>query len=149
MITIKPTKQVRWVTGLKTAFASLNAKPRGQYSWVAKSDDGYVYTAEIDHIDKDNNAYDHIKGVYTKYVSPLTKEQGHTAVSIRHAKELFEAVTDTFNTNLKCRLLLVKGTKFGTTNDGVKAAADNDFWQVTRLDGSVSEGFGFTLERVE
>jgi len=46
-------------------------------------------------------------------------------------------------------LLLVKGTRFGQTSGGIKAAADGDFWQVTKLGGSVSSGFGFTLERIE
>lgn len=115
---------------------------------MAKSEECYVYTAEIDHIDKDNNVYNHGEGVFTKYVPPLTKDNGDAALSISHAQELFDAVTDSFSTNLKCRLLLVKGTKFGTSSGGIKAAADGDYWQVVKLSGSVSSGFGFTLERV-
>jgi hypothetical protein len=108
-----------------------------------------VYTAEIDHIDKENNIYNHNDGAFKKYVPPLSKELGHAALSISHAKELFDAVTESFNTSLKCRFLLVKGTKFGTTQGNIRAAADGDYWQVTELYGSVSEGFGFTVERVE
>jgi len=146
---IKPTKKTKWIIGLKAGFSLLNAKQRDQYSWVAKTNECYVYTAEIDHIDKENNIYNHNAGTFTKYVRSLTKEQGDATLSISHAQELFDAVTNSFNTNLKCHLLLVKGTKFGTTNGPIKAAADGDNWQVTKLGGSVSEGFNFTLERVE
>ena len=64
-------------------------------------------------------------------------------------QKLFDAVSHSFGTDLKCRLLLVKGTQFGTTSGPIKAAADGDSWQITKLGGSVSKGFNFTLERVE
>ena len=132
-INIKPSKKTKWIIGLKAGFASLNAKQRDQYSWVAKTDECYVYTAEIDHIDKKNNIYSHNAGTFVKYVRPHSREQGDAALSISHAQELFDAVTNSFNTNLKCRLLLVKGTRFGKTNGPIKAAADGNNWRVVKL----------------
>ena len=146
---IEPTKLLKWITGLKTGFASLNAKQRDQYSWVAKfSGCNYVYTAEIDHIVKVKNVYKHSAGKFIKLVPPLTKEKGDATLSISHAQELFNAVPDSFNENLKCRLLIVKGTKFGTSTGGIKVAADHGYWQVKAFSGSVSNGYGFTLKRV-
>lgn len=146
---IKPTTKITWIAGLKAAFATLDAKQKGQYSWVAKSDDGYVFTAEIDHQDKENNVYKHGDGVFTKFVPALSKENGDAPLTINHATELFDAATDAFATKMKCRLLLVKGTKSGVEIGGVKAAADGDHWQITELSGDVASGFGFTLIRVE
>ena len=100
-------------------------------------------------MDKENNVYSHQDGVFTKYVPPLAKENGDAPLTISHAQELLDAVTDSYNRNLRCRLLLVKGTKFGKDIGGIRAAADADHWQVTQLDGTVSTGFGFTIERVE
>ena len=145
---INPTKKIKWIAGLKAAFAIFNAKQRSMYSWVAKSDECYIYTAEIDHLDKENNIYEHTDGVFIKYVSALSKENGDSALNISLGQELFDAATDSYNTSLKCRLLLVKGTKFGQTEGGTKAAADGDYWQITKLSGSVATGFGFTLERI-
>ncbi len=148
-VEIKPTKKVEWIAGLKVAFASLGAKQKGQYSWVAKSEESYVFTAEIDHVDKENNVYNHGEGVFTKNVPPTSKENGDATVSISHAQDLFDAVTDALANELRCRLLLVKGTKSGKDIGGIKAAADGDSWQVSKVDGTVAEGFGFTIIRVE
>lgn len=79
---------------------------------------------------------------------PKSKEQGDATLSISHAQELFDAISESFNKGLKCRLLIVKGTKFGTTTGGIKAAADEGYWQVKAFSGSVAKGYGFTLERV-
>ena len=45
--------------------------------------------------------------------------------------------------------MIVKGTSYGTTPGGVKAAIDGDYWVVRRLSGNVSDGFEFVLVRVE
>ena len=103
----------------------------------------------MDHIDKENNIYDHFSGKFIKVVPPRLKEQRDAVLNISHAQELLDAVSKSFNKGLKCRLLILKGTKFGTTTGGIKSAADGDYWQVTAFnDGSVAEGFNFTLERV-
>lgn len=78
----------------------------------------------------------------------MSKSEGKEPLSISHAKELFSAVTDSYNNKLRNRLLLVKGTKFGTTQGNIKAGADGDFWEVTELTGSVDLGFSFILTRV-
>ena len=62
---------------------------------------------------------------------------------------MFDAVSQAFSTGLKCKLMLVKGTKYGTTQGGVKAAGDGDHWLVRELSGNVSDGFEFVLVRVE
>lgn len=144
---MKPTGQLKWMNGLKSGFRRLDAKQRGQYSWVAKTESGYVFTAEIDHIDKHNNRYRHTEGRFDKYVPPLSKELGNAALSISHAQELYDAAQDAHSNRLDCHVLLVKGTKFGTNSGGVKTAADSGNWIVTSLNGSVSEGFALTIER--
>ncbi len=45
--------------------------------------------------------------------------------------------------------MLVKGTKYGTTQGGVKATVDGDHWLVSELPGNVSDGFEIVLVRVE
>ncbi len=68
---------------------------------------------------------------------------------IRHTQQLFDAVKDAYSNGLKCQLLLEKGTRYGTTPGGVRAAVDGDSWMVTELSGDVASGFQFFLERVE
>lgn len=79
----------------------------------------------------------------------MSKSLGNDPLSISHSKELYDAVSDSYANNLKCNLLLVKGTKFGTTKGGIKAAADGHRWQVTELNGSVDQGYSFKVVRVE
>lgn len=80
---------------------------------------------------------------------PLSVSDGEAALTVSHAKELFDAVNQAFETNLKCRLLLLKGTKYGTSTGGVKGAVDGDHWIVRQVSGTVDEGFEFILERVK
>jgi hypothetical protein len=126
----------------------MGAKQRDQYSWVGKSPEFYVFTAEIDHKNNENNRYDHKQGVFSKTVPAMTKDAGKDPLSISHAKELFDAAKDAFENRLMCRLLLTKGTKSGTTKGGVTAAADGDLWQVTDFEGSLDGGFSLRIERV-
>lgn len=146
---IEPSIPIKWVKGLKVAYSLLGATQRDQYSWVAKTDDAYVFSAEIDHIHPEDNIYNHKSGVFTKCIPPMSKSTGHDPLSVSHSKELFDAVSDSYANNLKCRMLLVKGTKFGTTQGGIKAAADGHLWNVTELKGSVENGYSFKVERVE
>lgn len=63
---MEPSKQLNWVKGLKTAYQCLGATQRDQYSWVAKTDETYVFSAETDHIDPENNKYSHSRDVFQK-----------------------------------------------------------------------------------
>ncbi len=145
---MEPSKQLIWVKGLKTAYQCLGATQRDQYSWVAKTDESYVFSAETDHIDPENNKYSHKIGTFFKRVPAMTKELGHEPLSISHSKELFEAVTDAFSRSIECYVILVKGTKFGTSKGGVKAGYDSHLWIVEELEGSVEEGYEFNLTRI-
>jgi hypothetical protein len=35
----------------------INATQRDKYSWVAKTKDCFVFTAEVDHFEQENNKY--------------------------------------------------------------------------------------------
>ena len=146
---MEPTAKIEWIKGLKAAYKSIGAIQRDQYSWVARTDNSYVYSAETDHENAEDNIYNHKLGVFSKRVPPMSKSLGHEPLSISHSRELFDAVSESFTNKLKCRMMLVKGTKFGTTKGGVKAAADGHLWQVTEFSGSVEEGYAFKVERIE
>lgn len=141
-------EELEWIKGLKAGFALFNAQQKEQYSWLAKTDENYVFTAELDHKETAHNQYDHIEGSFHKLVRGFSVEHGDHRNSIRHAQELYDAVNDAFMNQLQCRLLLVTGTQFGNTSGGVKAAADRGFWVVTHFAGSVNEGFSFRLNRL-
>jgi len=64
MVKIKPTKPVRYIKGLGAAFKSINAAQSDPHSWIAKTEDTFVFTAEIDHKHKARNQYDHMKGTF-------------------------------------------------------------------------------------
>ena len=146
---IRPTNQLRWISGLRAALKSIDAVQSDPYSWLAKTDDCYVFTAEIDHQDKARNDYRHIDGVFRKEVLPVSASRGDSLPRIRHAQGLYDAVEDAYSNALKCQLLLEKGTRYGTTPGGVRAAVDGDRWIVNELSGDVSSGFVFVLERVQ
>ncbi|MFS1526131.1 hypothetical protein ACL7TT_18845 [Microbulbifer sp. 2304DJ12-6] len=140
---------MKWVKGLKFAYSMLGAKQRDLYSWVAKAEDAYVFSAEIDHINPEDNVYDHNEGTFRKRVPPMSKGLGHAPLSVSHSKELFRAASDAHDKSLMCRMLLLKGTKSGTTSGGIMAAADEHFWQVTAIEGCVENGYSFQVKRVE
>ena len=140
---------MRYIKGLGAALKTINASRGDQYSWIAKTEDSYVFTAEIDHQDKDNNVYSHPDGTFNKNVRPISKELGDAHPTVRHAVELYEAIKESFEKQLKCNLALVKGTLYGTSEGGIKAAIDGNFWQVKEFSGNVKEGFHFLLIRVE
>ena len=146
---IRPTKQLKWMSGQRTALKSIGAVQSDPYSWLAKTDDCYVFTAEIDHQDKARNVFRHMDGVFRKEVLPVSVSKGDSRPRIRHAQGLYDAVEDAFSHELKCQLMLEKGTRYGTTPGGVRAAVDGDSWIVTELKGTVATGFNFVLERVE
>ena len=132
---------------MRAALKSIGATQSVQYSWIGKTEDAYAFTAEIDHIDKKDNQYNHREGVFFKRVKPLSVNDGASPQTVRHSKELFNAVKHAYEDKLKCRLLLVKGTKYGTSEGGVKAAVDGDNWVVSEMLGSVKNGYEFILER--
>jgi hypothetical protein len=144
---MRPTKQVTWYKGVRATLKTLGAKQSDQHSPIARLGDSYVFTAEIDHVNRKRNRYDHMEGTFHKRVIPHA--DGKSPLAMKHAEELYAAASTALEAQLKCRLLLVKGAKHGTTRDGVKAAVDADDWQVTKLSGSVASGFSFSLERVE
>ena len=146
---IEPTKQLMWMSGQRAALKSIGAVQSDPYSWLAKTDDCYVFTAEIDHQDKARNEFRHMDGVFRKEVLPVSASKGDSPPRIRHAQGLYDAVEDAFSHELKCQLMLEKGTRYGTTPGGVRAAVDGDNWIVKELSGAVSSGFVFVLERVE
>jgi hypothetical protein len=146
---IRPTNKLKWIDGLRAALKSINARPNDPYSWLSKTDDCYVFTAEIDHEDQPRNKFSRLDGTFDKKIKPVSKAVGESQVRIRHAQELFEAVTEACATKMKCQLLIVKGTKYGTTPGGVRAAVDGDAWIVTELSGDVPSGFHFRLERTQ
>ena len=82
-------------------------------------------------------------------VPPLSVKNGHHPLRVRHAQELLDAVNQAYSNGTTCRLLLLKGTKYGTTKGGIRAAVDPGDWVVDKVSGDVSCGFEFTLERVE
>jgi len=134
---------------LRAALKAIGATQRDQYSWIAKIGETFVFTAEIDHIQKDRNIYDHKQGTFHKKVRAFSGDAGDAALTVSHAKELYDAVQQAFEINLKCKLLLLTGTKYGTTKGGVKAAIDGDYWVVKEVSGTVAEGFEFILVRTE
>ncbi len=145
---IRPSKQLKWISGQRAALKSICAVQSDPYSWLAKTDDSYVFTAEIDHQDRARNKYQHLEGVFRKEVPPVSAATGDSLPRIRHAQELFIAVENMHSNGIPCRLLLEKGTKYGTTPGGIRAAVDEDSWMVTKLSGDVANGFHFVLERV-
>ncbi len=78
----------------------------------------------------------------------MSKNLNDEPLSISHSRELFDAVSKVNESNSKCKILLVKGTKFGTTKGGIKAAADADYWIVTDISGSVETGYEFNALRI-
>jgi len=145
---IQPTKQLKWISGQRAALKSIGAVQSDPYSWLAKTDDSYVFTAEIDHRDRARNIYQHLEGVFRKELPPVSAATGDSVPRIRHAQVFYNAVESALSEKMPCRLLLEKGTKHGTTPGGVRGAVDGDTWMVTELSGDVENGFQFVLERV-
>ncbi|MCG6941131.1 MAG: hypothetical protein LJE69_07765 [Thiohalocapsa sp.] len=144
---MEPTQSLNWIKGFRAALQKIGARQSDQYSWMGITEDAYVFTAEIDHREKEHNKYDHKGGMFEKWVKPLSLNDGVSPKTIKHSQELLGAVKRAYGENLKCRLLLLKGTKYGTTPGGVRAAVDPDPWVVTEFSGTVIDGFGFTLQR--
>ncbi len=145
---MRPTKELGdFIKGLKKALKTYSATQRDQYSWIAKTDDRFIFTVELDHKDKENNRYNHLNGIFEKKVRPLSTENGDAALTVSHGKELFEAAQETYKSKAYCKLLLVRGTKYGTDSGGVRAVMDHDLWKFTKFNGSLEAGFEFVIER--
>lgn len=142
-------ENLKWIKGLRAGYAMLKSKQPELYSWFAVTSDSYVFTVEVDHRDPANNRYDHNAGTFRKFVPGISVDTGAHANSVRHAKELFEAASDALHRSLKCRLLLLQRTRFSEKPGNILSATDGTFWIVTTVSGSVTNGFGFTLERVK
>ncbi|GDY26632.1 hypothetical protein AHAT_25220 [Agarivorans sp. Toyoura001] len=147
---MQPSKPLpKFINGLKNALKVYGAAQRDQYSWISKTENHFIFTAEQDHIDKKRNIYKHKDGVFIKKVRPLSKDLGDAPLTVSHGKELFDAINETFASKKECRLLIVKGTKYGTSSGGVRAVMDHDLWRVSSFSGTVRQGFEFVLERVK
>ena len=148
-VEIRPTRKLKWISGQRAALKSIGATQSDPYSWLSKTDDCYVFTAEIDHKDQLRNKFNRLDGNFDKRIEPVSKAVGESQVRVRHAQQLFDAVIDAYATKMKCQLLIVKGTRYGTTTGGVRAAVDGDAWMVTEISGDVPSGFHFRLERTQ
>ena len=133
---------------MRAGYKSIGATQNDQYSWLARTADSFVFTAEIDHIDPARNRFSHEDGTFQKQVLPLSVENGDPEFRVRHAQELLDAITKAKSNQMKCRLLLLRGTRYGKTKGGIKSAVDPESWKVKRLSGDVETGFQFVLERV-
>jgi hypothetical protein len=142
--TIKPIHSKGLVASYKKAGATFN----DQYAWFGKGDGFYVFSAETDHADPQSVKYNFERGIFTKVVIPLKKEDGISGGKIGHAKKLLEAAMDALTNNLPCKVLAMTGTKSGTKTGGVKAFVCSHTWKVTSVSGTVSDGFTFTVNRV-
>ena len=148
-IKIRPTKQLRYIKTMKAALKSIDAVQSDQYAWIAKAGDTFVLTVELDHKDTANNICDHFEGTFKKFVGPLSVSSGDEPQTVRHSQQLFDAVSEIHSESSKCKLLLSKGTKYGSSTGGVRGAVDSDLWIVKELSGDVGVGFGFVLVRVQ
>ena len=146
---MRPTSELDWMKGLRAGYKSLGATQKDQYSWLGRTSDSFVFTAEIDHVDPSNNEFDYQGGTFHKEVLPLSVAQGDHGLRVRHAQELLDAIKQAALEDISCRLLLLRGTKYGTTTGGIHAAVDPGLWIVRDHSGSVDTGFKFSLERVE
>ena len=63
---IKPTKKLTYIKGLRAALKTIDAKHSDLYSWMAKTDQTFVFTPEIDHIEKDMQR-SHIKPLIRRW----------------------------------------------------------------------------------
>ena len=79
----------------------------------------------------------------------MSVKNGDHGLRIRHAQELLDAINQAYSNGLKCKLLLLTGTKYGRTKGGIKSAVDPAAWVVDEVSGDVSSGFEFILVRAE
>jgi len=82
-------------------------------------------------------------------VLPLSVKSRDAGLRVRHAQELLDAINLAHSKGMKCKLLLLRGTKYGTTKGGIKSAVDPGDWVVDKVSGNVSSGFEFILMRAE
>ena len=145
---MSPINELNWIRGLRAGYKSLGAEQKEQYSWLARTADSFVFNAEIDHMDAARNRYDFEAGTFHKQVPPLSVKGGDNGLTVRHAQELLDAVSQAYSSKMKCGLLLLRGTRSGTTKGGIKSAADPGHWVVDELSGDVCDGFNFKLSRI-
>jgi hypothetical protein len=146
---MKPTQKLAYTSGLHSTLGKIGASMRDPYAWVAWQDDMPVLTIEVDHRDQERNRYSHLAGTFHKIVPALSKEGSHASPTVRHAQELLETVVAAQRDDSLFRVLLIKGTKNGTSNGAVKAAVDGDLWRVREVSGTVAEGYEFIIYRAE
>ncbi len=145
---MNPTEKLNWIKGLRAGYESIGASQKELHSWLARTADSFVFSAEIDHVDPARNQLDLAKGTFHKQVQPVSVERGDHGLRVRHAQELLDAANQAHSNELECKLMLLKGTKYGTTKGGIHAAVDTGDWIVKSITGDVSDGFAFSLERI-
>ncbi len=139
------TNELKHIESLQSALMEINATQRDKYSWVAKTKDCFVFTAEVDHFEQENNKYNHTAGEFRKIVPSLST---HLSSSAFYVRELYDALNLTFCMGLRCKLVLLTGAINGTNCGGIKAAIDEGDWVVHKLIGSPVEGYEFHLIRI-
>jgi len=100
-------------------------------------------------VDPTRNQFSFEGGTFQKQLPPLSVENGDHPLRVRHAQELLDAINQAHSNGMKCNLLLLIGTKYGTTKGRIRSAVDPGDWVVKEFSGDVSGGFEFTLNRVE
>ena len=145
---MKQPSELNWIKGLRAGYKSLGATQKDQYSWLARTKDSCVFTAEIDHVDPARNSFDAVVGAFHKKVPPLSVEAGDHSLRVRHAQELLDAVREALDEGTENRLLLLRGTRYSNKKGVIYAAVDPGFWSVRTVSGDVNNGFEFTLVRI-
>ena len=145
---MKSLDELNWIKGLRAGYKSIGAVQKDQYSWLARTADSFVFTAEIDHKDPARNEFDFAEGTFHKQVLPLSVERGDHGLRVRHAQELLDAINQAYSNGMKCRLLLLKGTKYGRTSGRIHVAVDPGDWVVKSASGDVASGFELLIARV-
>ncbi|MFT6270294.1 MAG: hypothetical protein ACJAVV_003128 [Alphaproteobacteria bacterium] len=74
-----------------------------------------------------------MQGVFKKHVRPMSKKLDSEPLSISDSKELYDAAKNCLRAEVDGRLLLVKGTKFGTTTSGMITALDGHNWRIKNV----------------
>ncbi len=129
--------------------SKVGAKQTGQYSWIAKQGETNIVIAELDPIDAERNVYNHMDGTFQKSVPPMANDDGTAPQTIKHAQELLDVLNQSLKEEAVLKVMLVRGTKNGTSKTGVKAALDGDVWRVKEVSGDLPSGYQFSLYRAE
>lgn len=65
-VKIRPTQSINYIKGLRASFQSISAAQSDQYSWFTRTEETFVFTAEIDLKNKARNRYNHMEVPYIR-----------------------------------------------------------------------------------